>query len=130
VQQAGSGWRRGRGWTRRVVRFIEPVLLLLLHQRAAHGYTLLEEITSYGLGGFDPSVVYRALREMEAQGWVTSVWDAQETQGPPRRVYRLTVMGDEVLVRYVGDLEETRTHIDKLLRTYRHHMEDGEGDFH
>ena len=127
----GGGHRwRGRGCSRRMVRFLEPVLLLLLHHRPAHGYTLLEQLGEFGVEGFDPSIVYRALREMENEGWVTSTWDEVQTQGPPRRVYRLTEAGDEVLAWYTQDLAETRGQIEHFLDAYRRHMEEGEGEHH
>ena len=58
------------------------------------------------------------------------MWDKEQTQGPPRRVYRLTTVGDEVLAWWTTDLKETREMIDSLLGTYRRHMEEGEGEFH
>lgn len=109
---------------------LEPALLLLLHHSPAHGYTLLERLGEFGLGDLNPSVVYRALRDMEAQGWVTSTWDEEQTQGPPRRVYCLTALGDEVLSGWAQDLEESRRRIDYLLRIYRCHMEEGAGEHH
>jgi PadR family transcriptional regulator PadR len=109
---------------------LEPVLLLLLHQGLAHGYALLERLGEYGLGQVDPSVVYRALRVMEEQDLVDSTWDAQETQGPPRRVYRLTAQGDEALSLWVADLEETRQRIDHVLESYRLHMQKDQGEHH
>lgn len=127
----GHGYRwRWQGCSRRAVRFLEPTLLLLLHYGPAHGYTLLERLGEFGLEGLNPSVVYRALRDMEGRGWVMSAWDEKETQGPPRRVYRLTPLGDEVLGLWTQDLEETRGLIDHLLRTYRDHMQEGESDRH
>ncbi|HHN93709.1 MAG TPA: hypothetical protein ENK17_02990, partial [Anaerolineae bacterium] len=68
----------GRGHGRRAVRMLEPVLLLLLHHGPAHGYTLLERLTEFGLGDLNPSMVYRMLREMEAKGCVTSTWDDEQ----------------------------------------------------
>ena len=88
---------RGKGRGRRAVRMLEPVLLLLLHHGPAHGYTFLEQLGEFGLEGLNPSVVYRTLRDMEERGWVTSTWDDEQTQGPPRRVYSITTQGDEVL---------------------------------
>ncbi len=123
----------GRGHGRRAVRMLEPVLLLLLHHGPAHGYTLLERLTEFGLGDLNPSMVYRMLREMEAKGCVTSTWDDERTQGPPRRVYCLTPQGDEVLASWVQDLTESRQKIDYLLNAYRRHMQDhqeGEADGH
>jgi len=109
---------------------LDPTLLLLLHHGAAHGYTLLEKLGEFGLGELNPSVVYRALREMEARGWVTSTWDEEQTQGPPRRVYRLTALGDEVLNWWTQDLQETRGIIEHFMSAYNRHMEEGVGEHH
>ena len=124
------GRGQGRGRYRRVARMLEPSLLLLLHHGPAHGYTLLERLGEFGLEGLNPSVVYRILRDMEARGWVTSTWDEEMTHGPPRRVYRLTALGDEVLGLSVQDLRDTRAIIDHLLGVYSQHMEEGEGEHH
>jgi len=126
----GRRWRGGRHCPGRAVRMLEPVLLLLLHHGPAHGYTLLERLDEFGLGRLDPSVVYRALRDMEDMEWVTSAWDEEETQGPPRRVYHLAEQGDEALGMWVRNLEETRGAIDHLLDAYRRHMEEGRGEHH
>jgi DNA-binding PadR family transcriptional regulator len=109
---------------------LHPTLLLLLHHGAAHGYTLMEQLAEYGLVEMNPSVVYRALREMEERGWVTSTWDDKETQGPPRRVYRLTALGNEALDSSVRALREARRKIGHLVGVYDRHMEEGEGEHH
>jgi PadR family transcriptional regulator PadR len=109
---------------------LEPALLLILHQGPAHGYTLIEQIREFGLADTDPSAIYRVLRDMEDREWVSSSWDEERSQGPPRRVYHLTALGDEVLRWLTQDLRATRTMIDHLLSTYHEHMEEGEGDYH
>jgi PadR family transcriptional regulator PadR len=121
-------WRR-RGYSRRVVRFLEPTLLLLLRRGPAHGYTLIDQLSEFGLGDVDPSAVYRALRNMEEKKWVTSTWDEEQAQGPPRRVYSLATLGDEVLRWWTRDLRETRGMIETILSTYDQHMEEGEGNY-
>ena len=57
------GRRRRRRWgrSRGGVWFLELVLLLLLHQGPAHGYTLFEQLGEFGIEGLHPSVAYRAL---------------------------------------------------------------------
>jgi len=122
--------RRRRGQFLRVSRFLMPALGLLLHRRPAHGYTLLERLAEFGMGAVDPGVVYRALRDMEARGWVTSSWDVEEAQGPPRRVYRLTTEGAEVLRASMEDLRNARSQIDYLVDAYHRHMEEGDGEHH
>jgi len=125
----GGRWRR-RGCSRRTVRLLKPTLLLLLHHGPAHGYTLIDQLETYGLGDVNRSVVYRALRDMEEKEWVDSSWDEKRTKGPPRRVYRLTALGDEVLHWWTDDLRETRRMIDHVLERHTHHMEEGEGAYH
>ena len=71
-----------------------------------------------------------ALRDMEAENWVTSKWDEEQTQGPPRRVYHLSALGNEVLAVWIQDLKESKRRIDNLLNAYHSHMEEGEGDHH
>jgi PadR family transcriptional regulator len=131
MQGRGHGHRWGQsGYSRRAVRFLEPTLLLLLHHGPAHGYTLLSELGPFGLGEIDPSAAYRALRQMEEQGWVASSWEEERTQGPPRRVYRLTSLGSEVLGWWISDLRQTTEIIGQLLEGYSRHMEEGKGDYH
>ncbi len=129
MRRGGHRWR-WQGCSRRAVRFLRPSLLLLLHHGPAHGYTLLEKLPGFGLGELNPSVVYRALREMEEDGWVASFWDEEQSQGPPRRIYRLTALGDEALALWIRDLGETRGLIEHLLKEYYRHMEEGEGEHH
>ena len=126
----GQRRRRRRGRSRRAVRFLEPVLLILLHRGPAHGYTLLDQISKFGLEDRNPSVIYRLLRDMEERGCVTSTWDQEQTQGPPRRVYRLTGLGNDMLKSWAQDLAETRGMIDGFLQVYRRHMEEGTGEHH
>jgi poly-beta-hydroxybutyrate-responsive repressor len=99
--------------------FLQPCLLLMLHRGEAHGYSLLNGLHEFGfnLEWFDPSLVYRALREMEAAGLVTSEW-ADESQGPQRRIYHITKQGESHLAQWVADLRHTRQEIDYLLGAY------------
>ncbi len=115
----------------RIYRFVEPCLLLLLHRESSHGYSLQEGLKEFGFAEapVDPSVVYRTLREMEAQGLVTSTWDT-EGPGPPRRVYRLTAQGNEHLARWVADLREMDRVLHSFFAAYDEHMREGEGEHH
>ena len=99
------GWGRGRGRRRRLMGFLQPCLLLLLHRDDAHGYNLLNGLDEFGLNpdAHDPSMIYRALREMEAAGWVAS-YEGEESRGPQRRVYRLTEQGRQHLDVWAEDL--------------------------
>lgn len=116
----GGGAEMGGAWPRRIARFLEPCLLLLLREDASHGYNLLDELHRFGFaaGSLDPSIVYRVLREMEQNGWVVSAWDTTGSR-PPRRIYRVTAAGEEYLRRWIADLEQTQAEIDRFLSAYR-----------
>lgn len=109
---------RGHG-RRRVMSFLQPCLLVMFHRGEAHGYSLLNGLDEFGfnLDRLDPSLVYRALHEMEAAGLATSEWGDQ-SQGPQRRVYRITEKGEQALAQWVADLRRTRQEIDYLLSVY------------
>jgi PadR family transcriptional regulator PadR len=110
--------------------FLEPTILLLLHHDPAHGYTLVDQLGEFGLEDPHPRVVYRMLRDMEENGWVTSTWDTEKSQGPPRRVYCLTAMGDMTLSTFIQHLQQTREQIDDLTGAYSRHMREGQGEYH
>jgi DNA-binding PadR family transcriptional regulator len=67
---------------------------------------------------------------MDEKEWVISSWDVDGTQGPPRRVYRLTAQGDEVLGAYMQDLRQTHKQIGDLMDAYNRHLAKGEGEHH
>jgi DNA-binding PadR family transcriptional regulator len=112
------------------VRLLEPTLLPLLQHGPAHSYTMIDQLSEFGLGDMDPSAVYRALRHQEEKRWVASTWDEEQTQGPPRRVYSLTALGGEVLRWWTHDLEETRRIIDDILSTSAQIIKEGESEHH
>ena len=120
----GRGSGRGRR-RRRVLQFLQPCLLLLLRNGEAHGYALLAELENFGFNPerLDPTLVYRALREMEEMGMVESRWD-EESQGPRRRVYTLLPEGEGHLSLRVEDLRRTRDEINRLLEMYEHKPDD------
>ena len=116
-------WGR-QGCPRRLSGFLYPCLLLLLHQGDTHGYDLIQRLETFGFetGSLNPGLVYRALREMEQEGYVASDW-REESLGPPRRVYKLTPLGDEMLSQWVKELRESRKTIEQFIEAYHTHME-------
>lgn len=125
------GRRRRRGGQprqacpRRIHRFLESCLLLLLHSGEAHGYELLTDLSPFGFeqNPVDPSTVYRILRALEDRGFVTSHWDT-DSAGPARRLYTITEEGDRYLAAWVEDLRETDRVLHHFLETYTTHMEE------
>lgn len=120
--------RHRRGWAMRgaqseesrhspiTVSILEPALLILLKEQPRHGYTLLSDLGDLGMSTLHPSVVYRTLREMEELEWIQAEWDTHQTQGPPRKTYRLTVQGEAALRNWRIELDKTRELISALLQ--------------
>jgi PadR family transcriptional regulator, regulatory protein PadR len=102
----------------RVERFSEPALLLLLRERATHGYELLEQLPSLtGEARVDMGNLYRVLRALEEDGLVTSRWEAGEP-GPAKRTYELTAEGRRLLDEWAAALQRSRARIDLFLERY------------
>ncbi len=119
----GRGWGNGGGprrrWGRRM-RLIEPMLLLLLAQEEGHGYALLDRLQrEFGVEGMPAQTVYRLLQEMEAAGWVVSDWDLETRQGPPRRTYRLTPAGREMLDAWAVEMGALDRMVGRFLEAYQ-----------
>jgi poly-beta-hydroxybutyrate-responsive repressor len=107
---------------------LEPVLLLILHREASHGYDLVGALEPFGLGDVAPGPVYRTLRQLEASGLVESKWDTESSGGPARRVYRLTQAGRHHLADWAEELRETDGVLHHFLAAYDRHINDDRSD--
>ncbi len=90
-----------------VYRFIEPVLLLMLTEKGrSYGYDLSESLADYALtdAQIERAALYRTLRTLEQNGYVTSNWDI-ENSGPARRVYSVTKAGRSHLREWTEIME-------------------------
>ena len=116
-------WRgRGRGRPgmirARIERFSEPGLLLLLRDRPAHGYELVDGLSELLPGErVDLPNLYRVLRSLEDEGLVRSEWSA-DAPGPAKRTYELTDAGREVLDDWAAALARARDRLDAFLTRY------------
>src|ERR1700758_2919024 len=76
----------------RVERLAEHALPLLLRERPAHGYDLLERLPELtGEQRVEMGNLYRLLRALEEEGLVTSRW------GDGKRTYAITRRGLDLL---------------------------------
>jgi poly-beta-hydroxybutyrate-responsive repressor len=102
----------------RVERFSEPAVLLLLRERPAHGYELLDALPLLtGEARVDMGNLYRVLRALEEDGLVRSEWQA-DAPGPARRTYELTEEGRRLLDEWASALTRSRARIDAFLERY------------
>ena len=102
-------------------RFVEPVLLFLLHQKGrAHGYELAAELRKHAFtdAAIEVSALYRTLRQLEENRCVTSRWEVQGS-GPARRSYELTARGREHLAEWVTVLAHISQSMNRFVREAR-----------
>ena len=119
-------WRdRGGHWhvRGRVERFVEPALLLLLSERAGHGYDLLDRLAELIPERIDMGNLYRLLRGMEAHGLVTSEWDSS-LPGPAKRTYAITDAGRELLRAWAKALRQTQKVVNDFIERYGEEVND------
>ena len=71
-------------------------LLAMLKGWSAYGYELAQQLNDAGFGNYNKGSIYRALRNMEATGLVSSTRDTTSS-GPAKRVYSVTRAGTAFL---------------------------------
>jgi poly-beta-hydroxybutyrate-responsive repressor len=102
----------------RIERFGEPALLLLLAERPAHGYELLEQLPELtGEQRIDMGNLYRVLRALEEEGFVTSDW-CDDAPGPTKRIYELTDAGRRLLEGWAGAMRANQELVSSFLDRY------------
>ncbi|MEW6724625.1 MAG: helix-turn-helix transcriptional regulator [Bacillota bacterium] len=102
----------------RMRHFIQPCLLLLLREKPSHGYELMANLPTVGFREtIDPGAVYRALRRLETEGFVTSDWETG-TSGPARRLYTTTDEGIAYLDTWADHLKTVQERLDLFFSHY------------
>jgi PadR family transcriptional regulator, regulatory protein PadR len=99
--------------------YVQPRLLLLLARKPAHGYELMDALRSVpgDENLSEPGLLYRTLRQFEADELVTSSWQTG-VPGPARRVYQLTDSGREYLDLWARSVRATRERLGQFLTDY------------
>ncbi|MEA4856368.1 MAG: helix-turn-helix transcriptional regulator [Solidesulfovibrio sp.] len=104
-----------------LIRLVRPAVLTVLAGEPLHGYEVLRRIAPLRLfRGHPPDAagVYRALRDMEAEGLLHGNWDLPE-QGPAKRRFALTARGLACLAKWEDTLSEHRAALEELLTAAR-----------
>lgn len=98
---------------------IPPMLLLLICQKPAHGYELIQRLHDFDpIRELEPGTIYRNLRRLEGEGLVVSEWETS-TAGPARRQYAITTDGLVTLGEMVSELVHLKGQIELILSQYK-----------
>ena len=97
---------------------VSLVLLAVLGQadEPMYGYQIAKRLEANGdaLVAGKQSALYPVLRNLSAAGLLDSHVEPSVT-GPPRRYYRITALGQEVLRDWSGTWDTTRDFVDSVL---------------
>lgn len=109
----------------RVERFLEPCLLLLIHGDQSHGYELMTNLQRYGFdrASLEPTTIYRYLRRLEREGYLTSSWETGEA-GPAKRLYAVTPEGEELIHAWAVAVTRNLEALNEFLGDYRKRFAD------
>lgn len=77
------------------------VASLVALRQPDYGYALLQRLGAHGFP-VDANTLYPLLRRLEEQGLLTSEWNTEESR--PRKFYRTSAEGEDVLRRLLDDL--------------------------
>jgi len=77
---------------------LDIVVLNLLHQGPCHGYEMVQTMKRIEGLQIREGNIYPILARLETDGLVTS-YPEPSTDGPPRKSFRLTSVGEEMLAK-------------------------------
>jgi len=75
-------------------------ILVAIGPGSRHGYGIMQEVRAAGGASrvLGPGTLYRALRQLTRRGLIVASQKRDaDPQGPPRRYYRLTALGQRVV---------------------------------
>jgi poly-beta-hydroxybutyrate-responsive repressor len=106
--------------SKKTERYIQPSILMALKSKPSYGYELIHEISRFGFveGQAPPGMIYRHLRDLEANGLVASNWETDGT-GPAKRVYQLTEEGSEILDFWISYMKKQVEKILNFVEMYK-----------
>lgn len=96
--------------------FLQPTILMILHEHEMHGFKMIQEISETPLFGGnypDPTGLYRYLKKMEVQGLLTAR-DEEQTDFPSKRIYQITELGNQCLTHWSETLHEYAKNVELL----------------
>ena len=86
---------------------VDTVILKVLYEGDRYGYDLIRQINARSDGQWEikQPTVYACLKRLEKQGFISSYWDSNESDGGRRKYYTLTESGKEVFLKYKNEFE-------------------------
>lgn len=96
----------------------DAIILARLLRSDSYGYEINKTISNLSSGRFElkEATLYTAFKRLEELGCIASYWGGSGP-GARRRYYTITPTGRDTCHRLLGEWQETREIMDKLLET-------------
>ena len=96
----------------------DAIILARLIQSDSYGYEINKSISTLSVARFElkEATLYTAFKRLEESGYIASYW-GDSGAGARRRYYTITPSGREACHRLLGEWNETKEIMDKLLQT-------------
>lgn len=95
----------------------DAIILARLMRSDSYGYEINKTISTLSSGRFElkEATLYTAFKRLEDAGCIASYWGGSGA-GARRRYYTITAQGRETCHQLLGEWEETKEIMDKLLK--------------
>ncbi|NIA23148.1 MAG: hypothetical protein GWP03_03185 [Proteobacteria bacterium] len=106
---------------------IYAAILSLLIKKSSYGYEIVEELSNLGISqqSLPYGLIYRLLRDMEANQFVTSEWQNEES-GPSRRIYKITDKGKDYIAQWLSSAKNNLILMEKLIKFIENSLKKGD----
>ncbi len=93
---------------------LEYCILLRIHQKECYGYELINELEQWPILSAKESTLYPLLRRLVKEGNCDAYWKDSAEGLPPRKYYRITEQGKEVLKKMDEEWENLQEAIAEI----------------
>jgi PadR family transcriptional regulator PadR len=101
---------------------LEGCILNIIAHREVYGYELSVLLEQSGFSFVSEGSIYPLLLRMQKEQWIVGYLKVEsKSGGPPRKYYRLTETGQEVLQQFRDQWNQLKTSVDFILSKEDYH---------
>jgi PadR family transcriptional regulator PadR len=95
---------------------LEGCILAIIEREEVYGYELASKLEASGFDFVSEGSIYPLLLRMQKEHWIEGFMKANlKSGGPPRKYYRLTQQGEEVLREFRANWNRLKSSVDRIL---------------
>ncbi|MBV6715689.1 PadR family transcriptional regulator [Paenibacillus chitinolyticus] len=103
-------------YTQMLKGILEGCILAIISQNEVYGYELSRKLQESGFDYVSEGSIYPVLLRMQKEKWIEGYMKADtRSGGPPRKYYRLTKAGGEVLAQFHDNWSAMKRSVDHIL---------------